>query len=226
MAFTLHGDPPERRGERRAGGQRARREDRAAPRLPQPRRPPGRRRHGHERHRRAAAGQPRHGQQVAPALRAQGLAGLGDAPRSGAPGSYTAETERRILAQARRAGPRGRDGVDRAAPCESARRRLRGPRLAGLSQARHPPAAAPQLVREHRPRVRRQGGRHRRPLPGAARERARHLRRREAADPGAGAGPGLPALRRRADVHAASATATSATARRPSSAPSRWPPAS
>ena len=72
MAFTLHGGPPQRRGERRAGGQRARREDRAAPRLAQPHRPPGRRRAGHQCHRRAAAGQPRHGQQVAPALRAQG----------------------------------------------------------------------------------------------------------------------------------------------------------
>jgi len=36
-----------------------------------------------------------------------GLAGLADAPRSGAPGKYTKETERRILARLDEAVPRG-----------------------------------------------------------------------------------------------------------------------
>ena len=128
--------------------------------------------------------------------------------------------------RAARRGPAvGSRHLDRAPAGQRAGRRQRGPRLAGPAPPRHQPATTPQLVLEHRSRVRRQGRRHRGALSGPTRERDRHLRRREALDPGARAGPGLAAVARREERSPASPTSTSAMEPRRCSPPSRSPPA-
>ena len=81
--------------------------------------------------------------------------------------------------------------LDGTADCRRARRCRRAVCLALSARAEDRSRRTQIVVREQRSRVRRQGRRCGRPLHGAARERDRPLRRREALDPGAGAGSGL-----------------------------------
>ena len=61
--------------------------------------------------------------------------------------------------------------VERPAGGQGFGRCQRAPGLEGLAQARGPAPAAPDMVREHGPAVCREGGGHRRPLPGPARKK-------------------------------------------------------
>ena len=122
-----------------------------------------------------------------------GLDGLEDAARHGRPARYDAAAEARILAQLDEPPPAGYarwNGRLLAAALGDVSPR---PGVAGAAGAPHQPRPAAQLVRQHRSRVRRQGRRHRRPVPQPARACGRPVRRREAAHPGARARPGVAA---------------------------------
>src|SRR3972149_1423962 len=68
-------------------------------------------------------------------------------------------------------------------------RRVGGAGVAGPAPVRDPPAASPQLVRQHRPPVCAEGGGHCGDVPGPTGQRGGDKRGREARYPGPGAGP-------------------------------------
>ncbi len=131
----------------------------------------------------------------------------------------------------RRAGDRAHPGVGAARrdplehPLDGRRDRLQPeldqPDLAGL-RPRAPPERDVQAV--HRSAVHREGPRHRRAVPRAARAGARALGRREDPDPGARPDGADAAACARARS-SATPTTTSAMARRACSPPSTWRPA-
>ena len=139
--------------------------------------------------RRAAASTPPTVQQVAGGSSSCRLDGLSDEPRPGRPPSITLDqveevVSRRWSPDARRTRHALVAGVD--GPAQRAVEVDDRPDLAGVrSQA----APAGHLQAVHRPAVRRQGRRRRRPLPQPAREGGGAVRGREVPDPGPGPVP-------------------------------------
>ena len=152
-----------------------------------------------------------------------GLDGLRDEPRSGTPRTIEDARIEAVIVRTLETHAAGRH------PLEFARHGA-GQRAVDLDRAAHlarlRPAAAPagDLQAVHRPRLRRQGARRRRPLRLAARARHRAVRRREVADPGARPQPADAADAARPGRRGA-ATTTSAMAPPRCSPPSTSPPA-
>ena len=82
---------------------------------------------------------------------AHGVQGLQDSARPGARRRYDETTERRILARLDEPPPSGHATWTGSRVAEGAGRRLQASGLAGAQAARHPPPAAPELLRQHRP---------------------------------------------------------------------------
>jgi transposase len=96
----------------------------------------------------------------------QGLEGLADAPRPGPTPRYDAASERRILKQLDAPPPEGHATWTGALVATALGRSVARP-----APPSHSLAPSPVVVHQHRPRIRREGRRHRGPVSGAARPR-------------------------------------------------------
>ena len=132
-----------------------------------------------------------HGEPVARPLCARGAGRLGRQAAPRAEAEIRCREPQTHPGSARSTAAGGVHPLDRAVDRGRTRGRARAAGVARPAGAQARSRRPQILVREQRSGLRRQGGRRGRSLRGAARERDRDLRGREALDPGVGTGAGL-----------------------------------